>query len=235
MNYGVIITGGDPRTVAELAAEAETAGWDGAFFWDGVALGAMDTFDPWVVLAAMAMRTERIRLGAIVFAPTRRRPWKLAREALSIDHLSNGRLLLPVGLGTPDDGAFGNVGEPTDLRTRAELLDETLAILDGLWSGEPFAFQGKHYRFGPMTFRPKPVQEPRISDLGHRRVAEPEVDGASRGVGWRRAAGPRRCRQGDRDRPGPRPADPRVRARAARSGGQGRAVGRHRRRAVAAW
>jgi alkanesulfonate monooxygenase SsuD/methylene tetrahydromethanopterin reductase-like flavin-dependent oxidoreductase (luciferase family) len=57
---------------------------------------------------------------------------------------------------------FGNVGEPTDAKTRAEKLDETLAILDGLWSGEPFGFDGRHYRFGPMTFRPTPVQRPRI-------------------------------------------------------------------------
>ncbi len=162
MKFGVIITTGDPRTMADLAAEAESAGWDGAFAWDGVSLGKMELFDPWVVLAGMAMRTERIRLGAIVFAPTRRRPWKLAREALTLDHLSNGRLILPVGLGTTDDAAFGNVGEPTDLRTRAELLDETLAIVDGLWSGEPFGFEGQHYRFGPMTFRPRPVQQPRI-------------------------------------------------------------------------
>jgi alkanesulfonate monooxygenase SsuD/methylene tetrahydromethanopterin reductase-like flavin-dependent oxidoreductase (luciferase family) len=122
----------------------------------------MDVYDPWVSLAAMAMSTERITLGAVVFAPARRRPWKLAREAMSVDRLSNGRLVLPVGLGTLDDAGFGNVGEPTAARTRAELLDETLAILDGLWTGEPFAFEGRHYRFGPMTFRPAPVQRPRI-------------------------------------------------------------------------
>jgi hypothetical protein len=110
----------------------------------------------------MAMATEHVTLGAIVFAPPRRRPWKLAREAMTLDRLSNGRLVLPVGLGTLDDQGFGNVGEPTEARTRAELLDETLAILDGLWSGEPFGFEGRHYRFGPMTFRPTPVQRPRI-------------------------------------------------------------------------
>jgi hypothetical protein len=122
----------------------------------------MEAYDPWVVMAAMAMRTERVRLGAIVTPPSRRRPWKLAREAMTLDVLSNGRLILPVGLGALDDAAFGNVGEPTDARTRAELLDESLAILDGLWSGEPFAFEGRHYRFGEMTFRPVPVQRPRI-------------------------------------------------------------------------
>jgi alkanesulfonate monooxygenase SsuD/methylene tetrahydromethanopterin reductase-like flavin-dependent oxidoreductase (luciferase family) len=159
---GIIVTSGDPRAAAELAAEAEAAGWDGVFYWDGVAIGATDTYDPWVVMAAMAMRTERVTLGAIVTPPSRRRPWKLARETMTLDRLSNGRLVLPVGLGAIDDAAFGNVGEPTDARTRAELLDESLEILVGLWSGEPYAHEGRHYRFGQMTFRPTPVQLPRI-------------------------------------------------------------------------
>jgi alkanesulfonate monooxygenase SsuD/methylene tetrahydromethanopterin reductase-like flavin-dependent oxidoreductase (luciferase family) len=162
VKFGFIVTVGDPRAAADLATDAEAAGWDGVFYWDGVALGEMDTYDPWVVMAAMAMRTERVTLGAIVTPPSRRRPWKLARETMTLDRLSNGRLVLPVGLGALDDGAFGNVGEPTDAKTRAELLDETLEILEGLWSGEPYAHDGAHYRFGPMTFRPTPVQQPRI-------------------------------------------------------------------------
>jgi alkanesulfonate monooxygenase SsuD/methylene tetrahydromethanopterin reductase-like flavin-dependent oxidoreductase (luciferase family) len=162
VRFGIVVTTGDPRTVADLAIEAERAGWDGVFYWDGIAIGKMDTYDPWVVMAAMAMRTERVRLGAIVTPPARRRPWKLARETMTLDRLSDGRLVLPVGLGTADDGAFRNVGEPTDARTRAELLDESLEILEGLWSGEPYAHEGRHYRFGPMTFRPTPVQRPRI-------------------------------------------------------------------------
>jgi alkanesulfonate monooxygenase SsuD/methylene tetrahydromethanopterin reductase-like flavin-dependent oxidoreductase (luciferase family) len=162
LKCGLIVTAGDPRTASELAAEAEAAGWDGVFYWDGIAIDQTDTFDPWVVMAAMAMRTKRVRLGAIVTPPSRRRPWKLARETMTLDHLSNGRLVLPVGLGALDDGAFGNVGEPTDVRTRAEMLDESLEILEGLWTGEPFGYAGRHYRFAPMTFRPTPVQRPRI-------------------------------------------------------------------------
>jgi alkanesulfonate monooxygenase SsuD/methylene tetrahydromethanopterin reductase-like flavin-dependent oxidoreductase (luciferase family) len=155
MMAGILITTGEPRTAADLAAEAEAAGWDGVFSWDGVAIGDIEIYDPWVVMAAMAMRTERVTLGAIVSPPARRRPWKLAREAMSLDRLSNGRLVLPVGLGALEDAGFGNVGEPTDARIRAEMLD-------GLWSGEPFGFEGRHYSFGPMTFRPTPVQRPRI-------------------------------------------------------------------------
>jgi alkanesulfonate monooxygenase SsuD/methylene tetrahydromethanopterin reductase-like flavin-dependent oxidoreductase (luciferase family) len=162
VQYGVIVTGGDPLVQADLAATAEASGWDGVFSYDAIAIGDGDMYDPWVLLTAMAMRTERVRLGAMVFAPTRRRPWTLARQAATLDRVSGGRLILPVGLGALDDQAFGNVGEVTDTRARAAILDETLAILDGLWTGRPFAFDGDTYSFGAMTFRPTPVQQPRI-------------------------------------------------------------------------
>jgi alkanesulfonate monooxygenase SsuD/methylene tetrahydromethanopterin reductase-like flavin-dependent oxidoreductase (luciferase family) len=162
MRYGFAVTTGDPATAAELAREAESAGWDGVFTFDAIAIGSQELFDPWVVLAAMAVRTERVRLGAIVTPPSRRRPWKLARETMSVDRLSNGRLVLAVGLGALDDAGFAAVGEPAGARIRAELLDESLAILDGLWSGAPFGFSGRHYRFPPLTFRPRTVQQPRI-------------------------------------------------------------------------
>jgi len=122
----------------------------------------MEAYDPWVVMAAMAMRTERVRIGAMLTPPARRRPWKLARETVALDHLSNGRLVLPVGLGAVDDGGFSKVGEPTDRRVRARLLDESLEILTGLWSGEPFSYEGEHYRLEEMTFLPRPVQSPRV-------------------------------------------------------------------------
>lgn len=167
MRYGFVIPKGDPRTVAELAHELEEGGWDGAFYWDGMAIGSpevaatvgAEVYDPWVVMAAMAMRTERVRLGAIVTPPSRRRPWKLARETMTLDRLSGGRLIVPVGLGAVD--SFGPVGEASDRRQRAAMLDESLAILTGLWSGEPFAFAGEHYRVGEVAFRPPPLQRPR--------------------------------------------------------------------------
>lgn len=162
MRYGFIVAKGDPVAVAGLAHEAEAAGWDGVFYWDGICVGEMETYDPWVVMAAMAMRTERVRLGAILTPPARRRPWKLARETATLDHLSGGRLVLPVGLGALDDGGFSKVREPTDRKTRAALLDESLKILTGLWSGEPFSYEGDHYRLQEMTFLPPPVQRPRI-------------------------------------------------------------------------
>src|SRR5689334_23297336 len=107
MKHGIVLTTGDPRTLADLAATAEAAGWDGVFFWDAIAIPGMVCWDPWVVMTAMAMRTERVTIGAMVVAPSRRRPWKLAREAQTLDQLSGGRLVLPVGLGALDDQAFG--------------------------------------------------------------------------------------------------------------------------------
>lgn len=157
----------DPRALAELARDAEQAGWDGFLVWDCIAI-AIDgpeesaVVDPWIVLAAAAMLTDRIILGPIITPLSRRRPWKVARETVTLDHLSNGRAVLPVGLGALSDGGFGKVGEITDRKARAEMLDESLTILDGLWSGEPFSFNGTHYQLDEMTFRPTPIQSPRI-------------------------------------------------------------------------
>ncbi len=162
MQTGIVLTTADPRLAGDLAAEAEAAGWDGVFTYDAIAIADMDGFDPWVLLASVAMRTARVRIGAMVFAPSRRRPWKLARELATLDLLSGGRLVFPVGLGAPDDKGFGAVGEPVEARTRAALLDETLTIVDGLASGEPLTFAGEHYHLDGVRLRPTPVQRPRV-------------------------------------------------------------------------
>ncbi len=149
--------------VLEMAVAAEEAGWDGYFTWDGISIGDVATFDPWSLLGALAVRTSHIRLGAMVFALPRRHPWKVARESVTVDHLSGGRLIMPVGLGAVDDGGFSRVsGATTDRRTRAELLDDSLAILDLAWRGEPFSYRGTHHRAEDLVFRPRPVQRPRI-------------------------------------------------------------------------
>jgi alkanesulfonate monooxygenase SsuD/methylene tetrahydromethanopterin reductase-like flavin-dependent oxidoreductase (luciferase family) len=163
MKFGFVVSKGSVDDVLDLTREAEAAGWDGVFTWDGITVGAMDTFDPWALLGAMATVTERVRLGAMIFPLARRRPWKVAREALTVDHLSKGRLVLPVGLGATDDGGFSRVNtDTTDRKTRAQKLDETLEILDLAWSGEPVSFEGTHYQMRDMVFRPRPVQQPRI-------------------------------------------------------------------------
>jgi alkanesulfonate monooxygenase SsuD/methylene tetrahydromethanopterin reductase-like flavin-dependent oxidoreductase (luciferase family) len=162
MRYAIVVTTGDARSAGDLAAEAEAAGWDGVLTFDALSIEGMDLDDPWIVLAAMAMRTERVTLGAMVFAPTRRRPWLFAKEAATLDRLSGGRLVLPVGLGALDDAGFGKVGEAVSARERAQLLDETLEIVEGLGTGEPFAFAGERYRFESLVLRPAAVQRPRI-------------------------------------------------------------------------
>jgi len=92
----------------------------------------------------------------------RRHPWKLARETVSLDHLTGGRVVLGVGLGDDFFGEIRTLGEPTDARTRAAMLDESLAVLLGLWSGEKFSFAGTHYTIRDAQFLPAAVQKPRI-------------------------------------------------------------------------
>ena len=138
MKYGFVLPIGCPRDAADLAYEAEQAGWDGFFVWEPVW-----GFDAWVMLAAAAVRTSRIRLGTMITPVSRMRPWKLASETVALDHLSQGRLILSVGLGAINNG-FAEFGEETDRKVRAELLDEGLEILTGLWKGQPFRYEGKH-------------------------------------------------------------------------------------------
>src|SRR6266540_3416338 len=155
----------DPRTMAKLAAQAETAGWDGILLEDYLVyqgqLGT-PTYDPWVVLAAMAMATTRVRLGTLVTPVPRRRPWKLASEAVALDYLSEGRLILGVGAGDSREPSFTAVGEPAEPRVLAERLDEGLAILAGLWSGETVSYQWQHYHIDGLRLSPTPLQQPRI-------------------------------------------------------------------------
>lgn len=157
MQYGFVLPFGDARTTADFAYEAEQAGWDGLFVAEYV-WGV----DAWVALAAAAMRTERIRLGTLLTPVSRRRPWKLASEVATLDQLSNGRVILTVGLGALDTG-FAEMGEATERKTRAELLDEGLEIITGLWRGQPFSYAGKHYTVRPLAWPGVlPVQQPRV-------------------------------------------------------------------------
>jgi len=174
LKYGVTLPNFGPyfdaRRLAALAREAEEAGWDGFFLWDHVFFALFPHVDPWVALAAIAMSTERVRIGTMVTPLPRRRPLKLARETVSIDHLSNGRLTLGVGI-----GAFAweweHLGEVADMKTRGAMLDEGLELLTRIWSGEPVAHEGEHYTVHvrdlpgyeePAHFEPSPLQSPRI-------------------------------------------------------------------------
>jgi alkanesulfonate monooxygenase SsuD/methylene tetrahydromethanopterin reductase-like flavin-dependent oxidoreductase (luciferase family) len=153
----------DPAVVARLSAEAEEAGWHGVFVWDNLRFQepVVDVADPWIMLAAMATATERIRLGPMVTPLARRRPVKVARETATLDRLSGGRLTLGVGLGSDEFASeYSITGEELDDRRRASMLDESLEILAGAWSGEPVHHRGEHYTVDGMRFLPRPVQRP---------------------------------------------------------------------------
>jgi alkanesulfonate monooxygenase SsuD/methylene tetrahydromethanopterin reductase-like flavin-dependent oxidoreductase (luciferase family) len=139
----------DPRTLAELAARAEELGWDGFFLWDHIRYRPPTeaVADPWIALTVIALATERLRIGPLVTPLARRRVQKLARETVTLDHVSGGRLVLGVGLGGDRNGEFEPFGDPADPRERARLLDSGLERLNGYWTGE---------------FKPPPIQQPRI-------------------------------------------------------------------------
>jgi alkanesulfonate monooxygenase SsuD/methylene tetrahydromethanopterin reductase-like flavin-dependent oxidoreductase (luciferase family) len=164
MRFGISIPNGftDIRMLGEVARDAEESGWDGFFLWDHINALWDAAVDPWVTLGAIATATSRIKIGTLVTPLARRRPWIVARQAMTLDLLSNGRVILGVGLGHPPDKEFADFGEDPDERVRADKLDESLAIIEGLWSGKPFSFEGKHYRVNDAKFTPPPVQQPRI-------------------------------------------------------------------------
>jgi alkanesulfonate monooxygenase SsuD/methylene tetrahydromethanopterin reductase-like flavin-dependent oxidoreductase (luciferase family) len=153
--------GGDfsnPRRIAELATKAEAAGWDGFFLWDHVIRRPpwKAMIDPWVTLAAVAVATEKMIIGPMVTPLARRRTSVLARETATLDILSNGRLRLGVGLGAPDD-EFTRFGESADPKLRAQVLDESLELLELLWSGQTVNFVGEHVMADGVQFLPRPV------------------------------------------------------------------------------
>jgi alkanesulfonate monooxygenase SsuD/methylene tetrahydromethanopterin reductase-like flavin-dependent oxidoreductase (luciferase family) len=153
----------DPHLLAQLAREAEDAGWDGCFIWDHIQVQrSVPVADPWIALTAMALVTRRIRIGPLVTPLFRRHPWKVARETVTLDHLAGGRLTLGVGLGSDMFGEISAFDGPVADRLRAEMLDESLAIVTGLWSGESFSFAGKHFTVDNAHFLPTPLQSPRI-------------------------------------------------------------------------
>lgn len=176
MRFGFVVPFADAADVGNLADAAERAGWDGLFVWEPV-WGV----DSWASLAVAATRTERIRLGTLLTPLPRRLPWELAGQVATVDRLSGGRVVLSVGLGAPDSG-YAAFGLETDRRTRAQLLDEGLDVLDCLWAGEPCTYDGQHYRLRPSEFPTigAPAQRPRPpvwcvgalgSDRSMRRVA----------------------------------------------------------------
>jgi alkanesulfonate monooxygenase SsuD/methylene tetrahydromethanopterin reductase-like flavin-dependent oxidoreductase (luciferase family) len=139
----------DPVALMELAILAESRGWDGLFLWDHISYRppVSAVSDPWVALSAIAAHTQRLRLGPMVTPLSRRRVQKVARETVTLDRLSGGRLTLGVGLGSDRNNELEPYGEVVDARERAHRLDDGLKRLTEFWGGK---------------FEPRPVQQPRI-------------------------------------------------------------------------
>lgn len=158
MKFGWVLPYGDARTAADLALIAEDHGWDGFFVWDGIW-----AIDAWVALTAAAMETGRIRLGTMLTPLPRRKPWDVASQVATLDNLSGGRVILSVGLGAPDDRWWLFEDDP-GRKVRAQQMDEGLELMTRLWSGEPVAYQGKHYHARPADrmVPPPPAQQPRV-------------------------------------------------------------------------
>ncbi|WP_165368055.1 LLM class flavin-dependent oxidoreductase [Phytoactinopolyspora endophytica] len=161
MRYGISVPNvGDPGALVEMAVAAEESGWDGFFLWDHInALPQM--LDPWVVLGAVAARTARVRLGTLVTPVPRRRPWKLAKEVVTLDHLSGGRAVLGVGLGVPAASEYGAFGETVDIHEQGARLDEALPLLDAFLRGRRVDHDGEFYSVHaeldpPALQRPRP-------------------------------------------------------------------------------
>jgi hypothetical protein len=156
MRYGVILPGGTAVEQIEQAMLAERAGWDGVFVWE-----AAYGIDAWTLLAAMAASTERVKLGTLLTPLPWRRPWKVASQVATLDQISGGRAILTVGLGAIATG-LPSTGEVTDLRARAELLDEGIDLIRALWSGQS-SYHGRHYRYetdrDDLDVVARPVQE----------------------------------------------------------------------------
>jgi alkanesulfonate monooxygenase SsuD/methylene tetrahydromethanopterin reductase-like flavin-dependent oxidoreductase (luciferase family) len=155
----------DPRRVVEVAVAAEVAGWDGVFLWDHLLRPKgkpPEVADAYMCLAAIAMATSSIRLGPMVTPLARRRPQRVARETVTLDHLSGGRLTLGIGLGVNTGGELERFDEEVDDRSRGDLLDEALELLVELWSGELVDFRGDRFVARDVRFLPRPAQRPRI-------------------------------------------------------------------------
>jgi alkanesulfonate monooxygenase SsuD/methylene tetrahydromethanopterin reductase-like flavin-dependent oxidoreductase (luciferase family) len=144
----------DPRLIMELAVLAERSGWAAIFMWDHLLYrDDWPVTDPWVTLAGVAARTDRLRLGIMVAALPRQLPWEVAKRALTLHQLSEGRFLLGAGLGSmPEE--YESFGNEAGLRVRAERLDEALEIITRLWRDESVTYEGRHFQVEKAAMRP---------------------------------------------------------------------------------
>ncbi len=141
MRHGVVLPGGTAAEQLEQAVLAERSGWDGVFVWE-----AGYGVDAWCLLSAMAVKTSRVKLGTMLTPLPWRRPWKVASQVATLDQISGGgRAILAVGVGALGTG-LPNTGEVTDLRGRAERMDEGIDLIRTLWEGGR-SYRGQHYQY----------------------------------------------------------------------------------------
>jgi len=166
MRFGLSIPNfAEPDRLLDIARTAEANGWDGWFLWDHILVDRdrpVPVSEPWTVLAAAAIATSHIRLGTMVTPLARRRPWVLARQVTTVDHLSKGRAVLGVGLGVPPEAEYAPFGESADPKQHAALVDEGLTVLDALWRGGPVTHHGPAFELDGVEFAPRPIQRPRV-------------------------------------------------------------------------
>lgn len=151
------------RDVVALAGDAEAAGWDGFFLWDHLRFdpdARPPVHNPWVLLGAIAQATSRVLVGPLVTPLARRRPWQVAKEVTTLDHLSGGRAVLGVGVGEPSAADFADQGDPAAHRERAAVLDEGLDLLAALLAGGAVDHRGARFEVHSELV-PVPVQRPR--------------------------------------------------------------------------
>ena len=146
---------------SEIVLQAEAGGMDGYWAYDH----PQSRVDCWTSLSALAVTTSTIRLGTAVDCIYYRSPYLLARQAADVDRLSEGRLVLGLGIGhvVPEFRKMGIPFPPAEVRLRG--MDETITILRGLWSGEPFSHEGEQWSAHSTGDFLPPVQEPRVPIL----------------------------------------------------------------------
>src|SRR5688572_9732924 len=187
MRYGIVMSNlddyADPRLAVRLARAAEEAGWEAFFVWDhlGFVWGSPSS-DPWISLSAVAVCTTHLGLGTAITPLARRRPQVVANALASLDLLSGGRIIFGAGLGGVRE-EFTAFGEPGAAKERARMLDEGLAVLDGLWSGDPLTHHGQHYDVENVSLAPLALQRPRIP-IWIGGESPPALRRAARWDGW---------------------------------------------------
>jgi F420-dependent oxidoreductase-like protein len=165
VRFGIVTDQNLPwPTLVERWRLFETLGFDSAWDCDHLVQPSRPTgpyFEAWTLLAGLAVRTERIRIGVLVSCNTFRHPALLAKEALTLDHLSNGRLDLGLGAGwyEPEHRAFG-----LDFPPPAELVGrfgEAVEVVDSLLRNDSTTYHGRYYQLDEALMRPRPIQQPR--------------------------------------------------------------------------